>query len=188
MSTPTGQHPFHFQSGNRIPADWLNEVSRGIVQRMTGQGMIVRRVGTSIILDADSEMDAPSSGGSAIEMMRVYFVGDDSLKCYRWNGTTLGTETLVVAKPPELRKTGINNQIFSLLYGTFSYTYTDVQARTSTNTADSTNESQVIVPPYEIVHPLDIIFASTPVGGTSLSGVSLQDTNVAGRAWAKETP
>ena len=185
MATPTGQQPFHFKRGNRIPASYLNEVSRGIVQRITGRGLRVRRLGTNIVVDAETD-PLPQTPG--IQMMRVTTVNDDTLTCVTWDGTNLGTADITVAKPPELRKTGIDTVTFTLLRGTFSYAWTSAQERVSTDTSDSSTETQVIIPPYETAHPLDIIFVAIPEGGTNIAGVPLQDLNVAGRAWAEETP
>tara|TARA_Y100000310_G_scaffold342361_1_gene445310 strand:- start:569 stop:1150 length:582 start_codon:yes stop_codon:yes gene_type:complete len=193
VATPTGQQPFHFKRGNRIPASYLNEVSRGIVQRITGRGLRVRRLGTNIVVDAETD-PLPQTPG--IQMMRVTAVKDDWLEASEWDGANLGTSTFQVAKPAELRKTDIDGETFTLFRGTFSYAWTSEQERVSTNTSDSSTETQVIVPPYEIVYPLNLIWVGRPMNGTNLvdlnprfdNDVPLLDLNVAGRAWAEETP
>jgi len=141
-------------------------------------------------------LELPWPSAVSLHQMRVIDIHFDSLTCKEWDGIELGSENIIVAKPSELRKTGIDGVTFDLLRGTFSYsygTYTN-QKRTSTNTADSSTEAQVVIPAYEEdIFPLDIIYAAKPIGGigATVSGrndVEFIDVNVAGRAWAEETP
>mgnify|MGYP001578608077 CR=1 FL=1 len=139
-----------------------------------------------------------SVSGPVVQMFRVQSVDEDHLVCRTWDGTTVGADDVKIAKPPELRRTGIHGQTLVEANGTFSYSYTSNIARTKTDTSDSSTENQVITPPYETVYPLCLIFAIKGIaGGTDaedgaaatddLEPIVWQDMNFAGRAWAKVT-
>ena len=128
------------------------------------------------------------SGGS-VSMFQVTAVGNDVLTAKSWDGIKVATTGVSVAKPMLLRSTGIHNAgTFVQLNGSFSYAYTNAQERVVTNTADSTTETQVIVPAYETVYPFNLIWAVKDIAGGVNGGDEIWlDLNVAGRAWAKKT-
>jgi len=113
--------------------------------------------------------------------MKIRSITNDFLVCRTWDGTTLGTVDIRVARPPEIRETAcwrLSNQTFS---------WYDVNNRISTvPTANPDTENQSLIPPYQIG---DIIYASKPKGGTGIvyNGVELEymDENRGGRAFAK---
>ena len=117
----------------------------------------------------------------AIKMFKVVTVYGDYVSCKTWDGTTLGTTKINIAKPYLLRRTPFHG----LSRDGISYNYTSNIARTATQGA--TSESQVIVPSYVAN---DIIYAAQGVNGgvdVTVSGTKLLwlDINVDGRAWAK---
>tara|TARA_R100001086_G_scaffold238110_2_gene162642 strand:+ start:9359 stop:9913 length:555 start_codon:yes stop_codon:yes gene_type:complete len=180
----------NYKRGNQITAEAMNEIVSNLARRMVGTGINVSKHGSNLLLNLQ-----PMYGGKSapIKMYQVYSVNDDTLTCKTWDGTTSGTDTFEVAKPVDLRSTGINGLSFTLLKGTFSFSYSDPQTRVSTNAADSSTETQVIVPPYETITPMSIIWVAKPLGGTAVddsSGdpIQLLDLNIAGRAWAEESP
>ena len=127
--------------------------------------------------------------GSGVGMFQVTLVGNDVLVAKSWDGEKVASSEVSVVKPMLLRSTGIHSAgTFVQLNGSFSYAYTNAQERVVTNTADSTTETQVIVPAYETVYPFNVIWAVKGISGGVNGGEEIWlDLNVAGRAWAKKT-
>jgi hypothetical protein len=117
------------------------------------------------------------SSSVSVSMYRLKAVGADTLTCRTWDGATEGGTDVTVAKNHKLR----NSIASAVIDGvTVNYTYPTTTTRIASIGASS--ESQVVVPRY-IVN--DIVFVTSPSGGTGVSSVSKLDINADGRAWAK---
>lgn len=82
----------------------------------------------------------------------------DYLTCHTWDGTTEGTDDVLVAKPWFLRRAPFEG--YERNGCTFAYT--GVSSRTVTRTSDLSTEDQVILPSYEpksASWPGDVIWA-----------------------------
>ncbi len=118
---------------------------------------------------------------AACKQFKIKSIQGDYITCNSWDGTTLGTEDVLIAKPYLLRKTPFHN----LTRNSVSYVYSTDVKRTATKSPDT--ETQVIVPEYVVG---DIILAlSNIIGGTSITSPQIiiwNEVNESGRAWAKE--
>jgi hypothetical protein len=114
-------------------------------------------------------------------MYRLKSIQSEYLTCRTWNGTTEGGTDIYVAKNHKLR-CSIASAVIDGVTVTYTYPLADNVSRTATIT--TTSEDQVIVPRYLVN---DLIFAVESSSGTGVSGKTLIDLNVDGRAWAKTT-
>jgi hypothetical protein len=121
-------------------------------------------------------------GTSGVQRARfkVVSVHTDYLTCHTYDGTTTGTEDIPVAMPWDLRRTPFHG----LTVNGVTYTYSSDTQRSATNGTDT--ETHVITPPY--FAGCEIWAFRAVGGGTSVTvssdGVTWQDMNVSGRAWA----
>lgn len=118
------------------------------------------------------------SGGGGT-MMRVKSEQANTVTCREWDGTTEGSDDILVAKPVECRRAtydGTTNADGWLL------TYASVNTRTATKTGETT-QTHEIFPPYAVN---SVIFAEQPVNGTGLDDVTWRDTNDAAREFTEE--
>jgi hypothetical protein len=127
---------------------------------------------------------------SGLEVCRMVVTAlhDDYLTCHTLTGAGAdeaeGDVDILVAKPPDLRKTGWDG---ATVNGR-SYVYASASERTSTLVADGSTEVQLVTPDYyvgaEIRAECDIR------GGTGLLDgdgklIVWEDVNRAGRAWSE---
>lgn len=126
---------------------------------------------------------------------RVEEVQNDIIVCKKVEGNTVSEDITLIAKPFNLRKTGWDGQTVTYTLdsypesqGTASIKYefktpTYRIAKTVTS-AGSTDEHQVITPHY--IPGKSIILASEIENETGISGgITFQDLNDNGRAWAR---
>lgn len=113
---------------------------------------------------------------------RIVSVEDEVLVCREWDGSVVGTQDINIAKPPELRTTFLS-------HGAVTFAYTDSVTRVASAAGES-NETQVIVPSYEVN---DVIFAVRRIRrgtgvklGDAAVAVEWLDLNVGARAFAKQ--
>ena len=146
--------------------------------------------GTIITLPSGIASGNSTSSGSASQY-KIVSDGGDYWVCKTWDGTTLGSSTVKVAKPYKLRA-GTGKITSEVIRGvTYTYTYTPVTVGAvvgyytrSVSGSDGTSETN-----YTIPDPIanDIIYAlafSTATPST-LSDVVLIDLNIDSRAWTK---
>lgn len=125
--------------------------------------------------------------GNPVSVLRLKRVEDDYLVCRSWDWTAEGDTDILVAKPYDLRVTGWAGQTVvyaresSLGGGTILVTYAKVTSTHRTATGNGNVEQQAVRPFW--VPGKSIIYAVTAPSG--ISGVSLVDLNVDGRAYAK---
>lgn len=123
-------------------------------------------------------------GGAALNRYLIIAVQDDTLLCALDSdndGEPDTEDTVLVAKPWKLQRQPWNGRTVNVDGTQITYTYTSVRTRNAAIQGGAT-ENQVIVPAY--LAGVDYLHAmSAPV--PNLSGVSLIDVNVDGRAWAK---
>lgn len=124
------------------------------------------------------------------QRMRLKSVGYDYITCRTLDEDgNEGDEDIIVAKPEELQRTPWDGKTIAGV----AYTISGVQARNATQSSPAANETQVVIPTYQVAvtnYDGSVIFAVKPYGGTGVvdgDGVPVewQDLNVAGRAWAK---
>jgi hypothetical protein len=127
----------------------------------------------------------PGTTAASGSVVRFTFVADAP---DYFTATSPGTGTVNIAKPYRLRRsTGSGGQTILLEDGTSNPPSTTVTYTYLTNThrqavfATGTAEAQIIVPQYAAG---DHILATEPTEGTGVSGVTWQDLNADGRAWA----
>ena len=104
--------------------------------------------------------------GGGSQQFKVKSIGNDHVICNTWDGVTLGTVDVVVAKPYHLRRSTWH----SVTRDGWTYSYSTGSSRTATN-GDS-SATHVI---FEAYAAGDVIYADRPVGGT---GVTFNDRKV----------
>lgn len=152
---------------------------------------------------------SPTPGPYPVEVVTVVTDQGDYLTCRPYGitadaeGNIDDTHNVNIAKPWDLRSSPFNTKTLPNKDGTLlSYAYTGDQARTVTDTTDSSTEDQVVVPAYveeqtisgtrytgsQIV--VKRIREGTGVTATDSAGltsiVEYEDANHAGRAWAED--
>lgn len=154
----------------------LNEPVEAINQMMTGVGPPRQTMG---------RVGAPAAI-SAVAQFKLVAPADafpDHLMCVTWDGTTEGTDIVLVAKPWDVRRTpfdGEGDEIVEL------YTYFTPTERDALIRIGRIVERQIIIRRYEVGV---VLYATKNVkGGTGVthedSPVVWLDDNRAGRAWA----
>jgi hypothetical protein len=123
------------------------------------------------------------SSGASVQQFKIVSDGGDYWVCKTWDGTTLGSSTVNVAKPYKLR--AVNGPTSEAIRSvTYSYSY----ALTSGEYVRSTTATGVATTDYMTPSALtnDIIYAVTFSTATpaTLAAVTWLDINVDGRAWA----
>ena len=133
---------------------------------------------------------AGGASGSSATQFKIISDGGDYWNCKTWDGTTLGSTTIKVAKPFKLRAGtgGIASEVIRSVTYTYTYAAVTVGAVTGYYTravsgSDGSSETDYMIP-----DPIanDIIYAihfSTTTPST-LSAVVWIDVNSDGRAWA----
>ena len=154
---------------------------------------------------AAQRMREEARGPNAIPFpCTVVTVHDDYLVCRPLN-ITVSDADFYVAKPWELRKTPFDTKTLPNKDGTllsYAYSTTDTQARTVTDTTDSSTEDQVVVPAYVPRQTIsDTTYPGTEItvqrvhlgpnvsflgSGNMTVEVEFEDMNRAGRAWAED--
>lgn len=130
-------------------------------------------------VDAPTPVRRVAGSGTAIVKLTLVAHNGDYLEC-----TDAGGNTVLVAKPYELRQTTFDG----LTVGGIAYSYTSASQRTATNAAISPGvETQYITPSYITGAE---IYASKISGGTGVNddsspqvGINYLEINQ-GRAWA----
>jgi hypothetical protein len=167
-------------SGTHPLAGWCNKLLRAAKASRVSNGIGYKtRIGSDgTILEVDAGGKAAgTSSPSSVKMHRVYSFQPDYLVCREWDGVTLGSADVLIAKPPILR----NVSSATIDGTTVTYTYDASTLIRSASVVGFTPETHVIVPRYKVG---DIIFAGQSVNGTN-TNATLVDLNVDGRAWAR---
>jgi len=164
-----------FHKGDPLSASQLNAVAEA-VRRILGGVQPPRQVagrGRNLV---------------ALRQFKVQSLQTDYLICREWDGYTEGDADVRVALPWLLRRTPHDG---AAARASITYTYTDNETRTADNGAST--ETQVIIPSYvasDIIYAERGIFGGTSLNFTDSNGndipVEWLDTNVDGRAWAKQ--
>jgi hypothetical protein len=166
-------------SGTHPLASWCNKLLRAARASRVSNGVGYKtRIGSDgTILEVNTGRGGGTASPSSVKMHRVYSFQPDYLVCREWDGVTLGSTDVLIAKPPILRNVGS-----ATIDGTtVTYTYDASTVVRSASVTGFTPETHVIVPRYKVG---DIIFAGQSVNGTNTSS-DLVDLNVDGRAWAR---
>lgn len=175
-------------------AGWLNKLlayARSC-QVVEGIGYRINRShrGTSLEI-------LPGKGGgtaASVSRYRVESVENDHLVCKKVEGSSVSSETTLIAKPYNLRRTGWDGVAVTytdeaypdspgnvtITYAYQSATYRIARVVTS---AGSTNEHQVVTPHY--LAGVSIIKAMEPENGTGVTDTTFEDINDSARAWAR---
>jgi hypothetical protein len=168
-------------------AGWSNKLLAYIktLRLVEGVGYKLTRTarGTSLVIEPRQS----ASGGA--QLFRVNEIGEDWLRCRRYNGTdTLANddpEDVFVARDHELQKSRFHGKTISYSSDgdTFSATYNYTSNTKRSKTIAGTSETQVIVPYYNNISVIIAIKCSTEVEDPT--GASIVWQEVTQRAWAK---
>jgi hypothetical protein len=132
----------------------------------------------AIIPISSTPADASGANTSSVAMFRVtgyWTSGSNTYSDYvvarTWDGTTLGTTDIKIARPPNLRPSITSETIDGVA---ITYTWSNGNQRSAT---DGTNtETQKVFPRYTTgTAPFDIIFAAS-VAKTGVAAVDAQST------------
>jgi len=149
-------------------------------------------MGTVLTFPKEAFSNVSNGGGSAsVQQFKIVSDGGDYWNCKTWDGKTLGSTVVKVAKPYKLRA-GIGKIASEVIRGvTYTYTYTAVTSGGVTiyytravSGSDGTSETDFVIPDAltnDIIY--GITFSTT--APSSLSDVVWLDINADGRAWAK---
>jgi hypothetical protein len=131
-----------------------------------------------------------AGSSSSIQQFKIISDGGDYWNCKTWDGTTLGSTIIKVAKPFKLRAGtgGIASEAIRTVTYTYTYTPVTVGAVTGYYTRAVSGSDGSSETDYTIPDPIanDIIYAlpfSTTTPST-LAAVTWIDINADGRAWA----
>src|SRR5678815_5170451 len=128
-------------TGNNAQASWLNKLRRLVLslRLLPGQGYKVRYDTNGTFLDI-----VPGAGGGTttkFKMHKFVSMANEYIVCRTWDGTTLGTTDVTVAKPYKLRFS-----ITSVVVDGQTITYTDYSGQTRFATANGVSSQEVITP------------------------------------------
>lgn len=116
-------------------------------------------------------------------MFKVQSISDDYLTCREWDGITLGSTDVIVAKWPRNRKTLATETIDGVV---FTYTYTSQNQRTSKDNATPQNSQTEIL--YQRFVANEVIFAAQSANGAgfSVSGTPVSWIEMRERIWLRK--
>lgn len=106
----------------------------------------------------------------------VQSIGNEYLTCHTYDGTTEGSDDILVAKPPDFRASVMDG----LSYESSDLTW--VSSQTLTADDGVTEETWLITLSY--FAGCEVYAVKNPDGGTGVDDVDWLDLNVAGRCWA----
>ena len=185
--------PDELRDGSRA-AGWLNKLLSFVKMTRLVEGVGYRLIQTTRGTALEIQPGKGSSTPATVSRYRVESVQNDHLVCKEIEGESVATETTLIAKPFNLRRTGwhgvtVNYALDSypgsqgsaaILYEFQTATYRIAKVQTE---AGSTDEHQVITPHY--VPGVSIVLASEISNDTGIADVTFQDLNDNGRAWAR---
>ncbi len=124
------------------------------------------------------------NGGGSVQMLKITSVTTaDFFTCRTWDGTTLGSTDVYVAKQPNQRPSLLTQDVDLI---TITYTWTDSNRRIASDTVNT--QSEMCYPRYRVD---DIIFAATSdhtgvnTGG-GLGGITVTMIDLTPRVWARK--
>lgn len=144
----------------------------------------VKQTDLATLINIPATAVASSSSGS-VQQYKIVSDGGDYWNAKTWDGTTLGSTVVKIAKPYKLR-CGVGAITSEVIRGvTYSYTYTasGIEYYRTTTGSDGSSSVDYITPPAlanDIIYAL-VFSTATP---SSLAAVTLIDINADGRAWA----
>lgn len=158
----------------------MNEPVDAINRMVTGVGVprqAMARVGAS------APAEAATSAVAQFKLKQNADTFPDHLICRAWDGETLGSEDVLVAKPWDIRRTSFDGRGDSVVE---LYTYTTPTHRIARIRLTDIVEEQIIIRRYEIN---DILYATENIkGGTEVihedTPIVWLDDNRAARAFA----
>ena len=179
-------------SGSAKEVTWFRQLLRCIRERTVkvGPGLRVSYKTDGALIEMKG-VEGGGASGKEIQQYKIVSIQDDYITCQTWDGTTQGTDNVLLAKPYRLRKTpwdgvtvtyDFNGTTYSILY-TYLATPGFRTAQVTTG-GNQTTENQAIIPIYQVG---DIVYGSNPEGGTETfvgSEITGLDINVDARAWA----
>ncbi|QNN24331.1 hypothetical protein HED60_19325 [Planctomycetales bacterium ZRK34] len=120
-------------------------------------------------------------GRGRVQQFKVVSQSDDYITCNTFDGSSSGSDSIIIAKPYHLRQSTWDGETNS---DGWSFSYTNGYTRTASKTGES-DVDQVIEPAYTAG---DIIYASRSYGGTneqdgSSSDIVWIDINADARRW-----
>jgi len=178
--------PERWRPGDPLTAARFNQMIDAMIARFTGEnGITVRRVRSRVLIGLNRFVRKPFRA----QKMKVVEEFDDHLSCKRVDakGNEVSGGLIYVLKPYGLRRTPFDGT--SVVPG-FTYAYSTMNERVSTQTSDSSTENQKITPDYYVgaiiyAIPVDENFEVPNV--TPIQYASLIDSNGHGNAreWCK---
>jgi hypothetical protein len=157
-----------------------------------GPGVTIGWDKDQYVISAESAIARKAGASSAISQFKISDDMGDYWSCYTWDGTTLGSTFVKVAKPYKLRcSTGaIQIEVVrgSTLYYQYSYA-SGIYTRSVFGNVNMTTQSLLerdVINPSPLVN--DIIYAASgfsTLSPSTLTDVTYLDLNVDGRAWAE---
>ena len=177
----------------RFPNGSVTSVSPGVVSVSVASGLTVEeqdgaptvssvtkiKFTNGTVTDNTGGVVSVAIAAERINAYQIDTVDTDWLNCHKLDSSGSPTGgSVAVAKPPKLMKSLVSATIDGI-----GVTYTHTSNTTRTATISAVDELQVIVPRYNIG---DTIYAATPENYVGVSGKTLIDINVDGRAWCKK--
>lgn len=182
-----------FKASPQVSAADLNWLSRAIANILRGLqplGMVDMNTGSVALYPQRP------GGGNSSQRYKIVTIHDNHLKCHTWDGTTEGSDAILIAKPtelqvgPSLSRTITRWNFVSGANITITMTATtgfDIHDPSVIASATGlSSENWYITPGYEVG---GVIYADSPSGGTGVSvsgtALTLMDDNRMGREWGR---
>ncbi|MES3000117.1 MAG: hypothetical protein V4787_05455 [Pseudomonadota bacterium] len=167
LSLPFTRKPFLGKRRANFIIALFNAVTRMEIKRGQSDQVIIGN--DKIVLQLKESAAPGTTASGAGQRFRIQSITTDHLVCRTWDGTTLGSTNINVAKPTNVRQSITNEIILGL---NWAVTYTGNAARTLTNVATSRVIRQALVPTYEVNGTVQNgqIWAMEMTGGTGVVG------------------
>ncbi len=176
--------PDKLNDGSRA-ASWFNKLREfaACCWPLDGVGYRVIRSGRGWSL----EIPQASGGGSSTKQYKVITIQGDFLTCRKWDGATLGTQDIYVARSPELRRSyfeKVGGVAYSSDGDAFTATFVYSSNTKRVKTISGVAETQVVIPYYQTDIPIVASSQSNATGVTDPDGNMIYLVEMTQRAWA----